>query len=214
MSMQGKLTIERMCRLAGVSQAGFYRSLEQQQPVKADMQIREEIHQIFLEHKRHYGYRRVSAELRRRGLPVNHKRVARLMREDNLLAVQPKSFVATTDSEHDCEVFFNLAKRMELTGINQLWVADITYIPAPGRVRVPGRDSGCLFSQGHRMGTGSYADSTPVDRGPSTGTNGASATVGFSASLRSRHSIRVRRIRVAARQARSDSEHKPAGEPL
>jgi putative transposase len=70
----------------------------------------------------------VSAELRRRGFPVNHKRVARLMREDNLLAVQPKSLVITTDSEHDCEVFFNLAARMKLTGIDQLWVADITYI--------------------------------------------------------------------------------------
>jgi putative transposase len=132
MSMQGKLTIERMCWLAGVSRAGFYRRLEQQQPVAADIEVRAEIHQIFLEHKRRYGYRRVSAELRRRGLPVNHKRVARLMREDNLLAVQPRSFVLTTDSEHACEVFFNLAARMKLTGIDQLWVADITYIRLQG----------------------------------------------------------------------------------
>jgi transposase InsO family protein len=66
--------------------------------------------------------------LRRRGLVVNHKRVARLMREDNLLAVQPKSFVITTDSDHDLEVCLNLARRMKLTGINQLWVADITFI--------------------------------------------------------------------------------------
>lgn len=132
MSLQGKLTIERMCRLTGVSRAGFYRKLEQQQPVAADREVRAEIQQIFTEHKRRYGYRRVSAELRRRGLPVNHKRVARLMREDNLLAVQPKSFVATTDSEHDCEVFLNLAKRMKLTGIDQLWVADITYIRLQG----------------------------------------------------------------------------------
>ena len=61
-------------------------------------------------------------------MPVNHKRVARLMREDNLLAVQPKSFVHTTDSDHELEVHLNLASRMTLTGINQLWVADITYI--------------------------------------------------------------------------------------
>jgi len=59
---------------------------------------------------------------------VNHKRVARLMREDNLLAVQPKSFVVTTDSDHKLEVYLNLASRMKLTGIHQLWVADITYI--------------------------------------------------------------------------------------
>jgi transposase InsO family protein len=70
----------------------------------------------------------VSAELRRRGMPVNHKRVARLMREDNLLAAQPKSFVVTTDSDHELQVYLNLASRMTLTGINQLWVADITYI--------------------------------------------------------------------------------------
>ena len=61
-------------------------------------------------------------------MPVNHKRVARLMREDNLLAVQPKAFVVTTDSDHELEVYLNLASRMTLTGTNQLWVADITYI--------------------------------------------------------------------------------------
>jgi putative transposase len=128
MPMQGKLSIERMCQLAGVSRAGFYRSLLEQGPVEEDMEVRSAIQQIFAEHKRRYGYRRVSAELRRRGMLVNHKRVARLMREDNLLAVQPKSFVVTTDSDHKLEVYLNLASRMKLTGINQLWVADITYI--------------------------------------------------------------------------------------
>ena len=59
---------------------------------------------------------------------MNHKRVARLMREDNLLAVQPRAFVATTDAQHELEVYLNLASRLTLTGINQLWVADITYI--------------------------------------------------------------------------------------
>ena len=59
---------------------------------------------------------------------VNHKRVVRLMREDNLLAVQPRAFVVTTDSDHELEVYLNLASRLKLTGMNQLWVADITYI--------------------------------------------------------------------------------------
>jgi transposase InsO family protein len=126
--MQGKLSIERMCQLACVSRAGFYRSLQERDPVAEDMAVRTTIQQIFAEHKRRYGYRRVSKELRRRGMLVNHKRVSRLMRQDNLLAVQPKAFIITTDSDHDFEVYLNLASRMKLTGLNQLWVADITYI--------------------------------------------------------------------------------------
>jgi len=59
---------------------------------------------------------------------VNHKRVLRILREDSLLAVQPRAFVVTTDSDHEFEVYLNLASRMKLTGMNQLWVADITYI--------------------------------------------------------------------------------------
>jgi putative transposase len=59
---------------------------------------------------------------------VNHKRVARIMREDNLLGMQPERFVVTTNSTHKLEIYLNLASRMKLTGINQLWVADITYI--------------------------------------------------------------------------------------
>ena len=128
MSQQGSLSIERMCQLALVSRAGFYRSLQEAHPREEEMAVRDEIQQIALAHRRRYGYRRITAELRRRGLLVNHKRVARLMREDNLLAVQPRAFVATTDSQHELEVYLNLASRLTLTGLNQLWVADITYI--------------------------------------------------------------------------------------
>lgn len=128
MSLQGSLCIARMCHLAQVSRAGFYRSLQAQQPVQEEMEVRSTIQQIVLAHRRRYGYRRVTAELRRHGLLVNHKRVARLMRDDNLLAVQPRALVVTTDSKHQLEVYLNLAKRMQLTGRNQLWVADITYI--------------------------------------------------------------------------------------
>jgi putative transposase len=132
MSVQGKLGIERMCELAGVSRASFYRRLKAEQPVEEELEVRSNIQKIFLENKRRYGYRRVSKELRDRGMQVNHKRVARLMRQDNLLAVQPAAFVATTDSDHELEVHLNLAGRMKLTGIQQLWVADITYIRLQG----------------------------------------------------------------------------------
>jgi len=117
-----------MCGLAQVSRAGFYRSLRAHQPVAEEMAVRSAIQGIAVAHRRRYGYRRITAELRRRGLLVNHKRVARLMREDNLLAVQPRAFVVTTDADHDLEVSLNLASRLTLTGMNQLWVADITYI--------------------------------------------------------------------------------------
>jgi transposase InsO family protein len=128
MSRQGSLCIERMCELARVSRAGFYRSLQEQRPVEEEMEVRSGIQQIALEHRRRYGYRRIAAELRRRGMQVNHKRVLRIMREDNLLAVKRRRFVVTTDSKHSLEVYLNLASRMKLTGTDQLWVADITYI--------------------------------------------------------------------------------------
>ena len=96
--------------------------------MEEEMEVRSVIQQIAIEHRRRYGYRRICAELRRRGIAVNHKRVARIMREDNLLAVQPRQFVVTTKSDHKLEVYLNLARRMKLTGVDQLWVADITYI--------------------------------------------------------------------------------------
>jgi putative transposase len=128
MPLQGSMSVERMCQFAQVSRAGFYRSLQERTPVEEDMDLRSSIQQIVMEHRRRYGYRRVSAELRRRGMLANHKRVTRIMKEDNLLAVQPRQFVVTTKSDHELEVYLNLARRMKLTGIDQLWVADITYI--------------------------------------------------------------------------------------
>jgi putative transposase len=128
MPTQCSLGIEPMCRLAQVSRAGFYRFLEQRRPGEEDMEVRNTIQQIVVEHRRRYGYRRVTVELHRRGMAVNHKRVLRLMREDNLLGIEPKAFVATTQSNHESEVYLNLAKRTKPTTVNQLWVADITYI--------------------------------------------------------------------------------------
>ncbi len=75
-----------------------------------------------------YGRPRITAELRRRGWKVNPKRVYRILREDNLLCMRKRKFVATTDSNHGRRIYPNLARTMVLTGVDQLWVADITYI--------------------------------------------------------------------------------------
>jgi len=132
MPMQGSLSIERMCLLARVSRSGFYRFLKAHAPREEDIEVRSAIQQVALQHQRRYGYRRVTAELKRRGLQVNHKRVARIMREDNLLAVQPKDLVTSADSNDALESYLNLPRRMRLNSVDQLWVADITYIRVQG----------------------------------------------------------------------------------
>jgi putative transposase len=122
------LTIERMVELGRVSRSGLYR-FDKGGPPKSDddMELRDAIHRIALEWPS-YGRPRITAELRRRGWTVNHKRVRRLLREDNLLCLRKRKFVVTTDSNHGRKVYPNLAGKMTLTGVDQLWVADITYI--------------------------------------------------------------------------------------
>lgn len=125
---QGSPTIERMCTLAGVSRAGYYRHFEASAPRQEETGVRDAIQRLALEN-RHYGYRRITALLRREGFAVNHKRVLRLMREDNLLCLRKRAFVpVTTDSRHGWRVVPNLARGLETTGLDQLWVADITFI--------------------------------------------------------------------------------------
>ena len=116
-----------MVELARVSRASFYRFNEDAAKPDRDMDLRDAIQRIALEWPS-YGRPRITAELRRRGWTVNPKRVCRLLREDNLLCVRKRKFVVTTDSNHGHKVYPNLAAAMILTGIDQLWRADITYI--------------------------------------------------------------------------------------
>jgi hypothetical protein len=122
-----EMTVLRMCQLGQVSRAGLYRFDPDKERRDHDLDLRDAIQRIALEFPC-YGRPKITAELRRQGWQVNHKRVGRIMREDNLLCIRRRKFVCTTDSKHSFPVYPNLAGKMELTGIDQLWVADITYI--------------------------------------------------------------------------------------
>jgi len=111
-----------------VSRAGFYRYLARTAPADEDVLLRERLQQLVVAQHRRCGYRPISALLRREGFLVNRKRVLRLMQEDNLLCLRRQKFVFTTDSNHELPIYPNLARRLTLTGLNQLWVSDITYI--------------------------------------------------------------------------------------
>jgi transposase InsO family protein len=122
------LTMTRMMKLGRVSRSGFYRlDGKGKSTPDSDMGLRDAIQRIALEWPS-YGRPRITAELRRRGWTVNPKRVYRILREDNLLCVRKRKFIVTTDSNHGRKIYPNLARQMVLTGVDQLWRADITYI--------------------------------------------------------------------------------------
>ncbi len=121
------MSIAWFCGLSKVSRAGYYRFLTTPQAGDADLDLRDAIQRIALEFPC-YGRPRITAELHRRGWQVGHERVYRIMREDNLLCLRRRKFVITTNSSHDRPVYPNRARDLVLTDINQLWVADITYI--------------------------------------------------------------------------------------
>jgi putative transposase len=122
------MSIVQMGEVAGFSRAGYYRFLDPVKPAPAEMDLRDEIQKIAVAWPC-YGSRRITVELKKRQWDVNRKRVQRLMRADNLPRVTKRKFVVpTTDSAHGLKVYPNRAASMILTGIDQLWVADITYI--------------------------------------------------------------------------------------
>jgi putative transposase len=122
------LGIERSCDLIKVSRAGYYRHWQASKPRQEETALRDEIQRLSLA-KRYQGYRLITRELQQLGWTVNHKRVQRIRREDNLLCLSGRTFrPATTDSRHGWKIWPNLARYLKPTTVNQLWVADITYI--------------------------------------------------------------------------------------
>jgi len=128
MISKNEIPISAACSSLGVNRSTYYDNLRKSCSTGTDdTSIKDIIQEIILEFPR-YGYRRIAKEMHRRGQVINHKKVLRIMRENNLLCAKKKFRVCTTDSDHNYFVYPNLTKDITLTGINQLWAADITYV--------------------------------------------------------------------------------------
>ncbi len=120
--------VQRLCRLAGLPRATYYRHVAGRSSEPGDCELRDLIQRICLKH-RFYGYRRVTAVLRRQGMVVNAKKVQRLMREDNLLAQRKAPFLKPpADRPSAFLIVPNLVRGLVPSAPDQIWVADITYV--------------------------------------------------------------------------------------
>jgi putative transposase len=127
-----QMSIKRLCKLFGVSRSWYCArpsSLEQKVS-EEEVPLRDAIEQLVFEFPS-YGYRRVTEALRRQGWTINHKKVLRVMRNESLLCQLKRRFRPTTDSAHPFKRYPNLIKDAKLTGPDQGWVADITYVRLP-----------------------------------------------------------------------------------
>jgi putative transposase len=124
------LPVTRICRTLSLGRATYDRWQQARPEPDADVELRAQIQLIAWEMPA-YGYRRMTHELRRQGVLVNHQRVLRLMREDNLRCLRHKSFAPTTDSAHDLGVYPNVLPELTITGLDHLWGADIPCVRLP-----------------------------------------------------------------------------------
>jgi putative transposase len=131
LSTGGSISLSRASQLLDVNRSSYYQWISQQGQHPSDsaqnIALRDTIQRIAVEFPR-YGYRRITVELKRQGIVVNHKKILRLMKEDNLLVVKKRFKPVTTDSNHGFSVYPNLIKDLEITQLNQVWASDITYI--------------------------------------------------------------------------------------
>jgi putative transposase len=126
--LQGGPDRAYLCKLACLPRASYYRHLEAKAPRRLDMMLRDAIQRVALAN-RFYGHRRVAIELGKQGIVASRKKVLALMRDDNLLVLRSKPFVPrTTNSDHAFPIAPNLIRDLVPTGLDQIWVADITYV--------------------------------------------------------------------------------------
>lgn len=128
--MTPALSVRRMCRVLKLGRATYYRSRRASESRAQGEGVRRQLRRLAGEWPA-YGYRRLTYALRRRGVVANHKRVLRLLHEEQLIARRRRRFVCTTDSQHECPVYPNLVPHLTLSGLDQLWIADLTYIRWP-----------------------------------------------------------------------------------
>jgi transposase InsO family protein len=213
MNLATPLTLARMCALNGVSRAGFYRWSQAPEVVDRDIDLRDEIQKIALAMPC-YGWRRIIAELRRRGWKANHKRVKRLMRADDLLCVRRRKFLGATDSNHPYPVYPNLARDMKLTRLNQLWVADITYI----RLELEFVYLAVILDAFSRRvvgwGIGSNIGSGSGHHRLAGRARRPSAAARLSPSFRPRRTVRLPRLYRTAEGSRHHHQHEPQRKSL
>jgi hypothetical protein len=214
---QGQVTIERLCRLARVSRAGYYRLWQASAPRQHDTAVRDAIQRLVLANGRYRrGYRYITRQLRHDGLIVNHKRVLRLMREDNLLGLRRRPFVPlTTDTRHRWPVVPNLARGMQLSALDQLWVADITYI----RLQQEFAYLALVLDAFSRRVIGwSMADhlgASPGAGGAGHGSGGSPPALAQPGPpFRPRRAVRLCRVRRPARCPRHRRQHEPGRQSL
>lgn len=202
-----------LCGAVGVSRAGYYRQAKHGRQARVGaVELHAAVQAIALEMPG-YGYRRVSAELKQRGWAVNHQRVLRVMRQDNLLCLHGRRFVRTTNSDHWLPVYRNLAAEMVLTGIDQRWVADITYIRLESEFvyvavildAYSRRVIGCPVGQTLR---------TELVMCSGASAKHASGAGWMGASFRSRDSVCLASLHGALAPASDRDQHEPARQPL
>ena len=127
MISNSKLPIRKACYAFSTGKTSYYRWMTEKEAEDPDSKIRPIMQEIALDFPK-YGYRRMTKELQRRDMDINHKKVLRLMREEDLLVRKKRFTPKTTQSNHGLPKYPNLIKNLKLTGINQAWVSDITFI--------------------------------------------------------------------------------------